>query len=103
MLVAAGGAIAFITMELLKQWSQSIAQVQARTDALDTHDYVRQALWLLLANLGAIAGALWIAKLAATNPHQWLVGISAAATLFLATTLAWYETHRHRRHRRSPG
>jgi hypothetical protein len=106
-LIAGGGAIAFITIELLKQWSQSIAQVQARTDRpdRDPHDYVRQALWLLLANVGAIIGALWIAKLAAPNPHQWVAAISTTATLFLATTLAWYETHhqirhRHARHRR---
>jgi hypothetical protein len=95
--VAAGAALTFITMELLKQWSQSIAQVQARQHAAAEHDYVRQALWLLLANVGALVGALWISKLAATSPARWLLAISVAATLFLATTLAWYETH-HRIH-----
>jgi hypothetical protein len=95
--VAAGGALTFVTMELLKQWSQSIAQVQARQHAAAQHDYVRQALWLLLANVGALVGALWIAKLATTSPAHWLLAISVAAALFLATTLGWYEIH-HRIH-----
>ncbi len=92
-IVCAGCGLAFITMELLKQWSQSIAQIQARQHTPTTHDYVRQALWLLLANVGAITGAEWIAKLATNSLSQWLVAISLAAALFLATSLAWYEIH----------
>jgi dipeptide/tripeptide permease len=95
--VAAGGALTFVTMELLKQWSQSVAQVQARQHAAAQHDYVRQALWLLLANVGALVGALWIAKLATTSPAHWLLAISVAAALFLSTTLGWYESQ-HRIH-----
>jgi hypothetical protein len=91
--VCAGCGLAFITMELLKQWSQSIAQIQARQHAPTTHDYVRQALWLLLANVGAIIGAEWIAKLATDSLAQWLLAIIVAAALFLATSLAWYEAH----------
>lgn len=98
-IVCAGCGLAFITMELLKQWSQSIAQIQARQHAPTTHDYVRQALWLLLANVGAIIGAEWIAKLATNSLTQWLVAISVAAALFLATSLAWYETHQRVQHR----
>lgn len=93
----AGCGLAFITIELLKQWSQSIAQIQARTDAPSTHDYVRQALWLLAANMGAIIGAEWISTLAAGSTTHWLVAIGLAAALFLATSLIWYETH-HRIH-----
>lgn len=93
--------LAFITIELLKQWSQSVAQIQARTAARSTHDYVRQALWLLAANTGAIIGAQWVAKLAADSVVQWMLANSLAASLFLATSLAWYATHH--RTRQPPG
>jgi hypothetical protein len=99
-IVCVAGGLAFITMELLKQWSQSIAQIQAREDAAATHDYVRQALWLLLANVGAIIGAEWIARLAINSLAQWLLAMTIAAALFLVTSLTWYEVHqRNRRHR----
>jgi hypothetical protein len=93
LLIAGGAGLGFITMELLKQWSQSVAQVQTRERAAPAQDYARQALWLLAANLGAITGAETIARLAARNSAQWLLALSIAGTLFVALSLLWYEIH----------
>jgi hypothetical protein len=102
LLIAGGCGLGFISIELLKQWTQSVAQVQAREHAAPAQDYARQALWLLAANLGAITGAQTIARLAARNPARWLLGVSIAGALFVALSLLWYEIHRRGQRNRMP-
>ena len=102
-MIAGGSGTAFITLELLKQWSQSIAQVQARQHAAPAHDYARQGLWLLAANLGAITGAESTARLAQQSPRQWLLALTVAAAGFFVISLVWYELHRRIQHSREHG
>lgn len=92
-LVLAGlgaAAVAFISSELLKQWGQTVAQVQARRYAPAQLDYAGQAVWLLGANLGAVGGAVAAAQLAQHHAIAWLLVSSAAALSYGVITLAWY-------------
>lgn len=82
--------VAAIVIELAKQWSQTIAMVQARWGASSSHDYRRQASVLFGANVGALAGAGVGTMSAAAGQHVWLGVLLAAAALAWALQASWF-------------
>jgi hypothetical protein len=87
--VAALGA-ASVLIELSKQWSQVVALLQARMGATADHDYRRQAVVGLGANLGALTGAGVGPWSAHAGQPAWLAALLGLAAVAWALQASWF-------------
>jgi hypothetical protein len=85
-------AVGSVLMELAKQWSQSLAMLQARAGARREEDHRRQAVVGLGANLGAIVGA-GLGPVAAFGAEvAWLALLLTGAAVAWTLQATWFCT-----------